>query len=52
MGKQLFKIRPAFQIEALEEPLIAKAGLVLPYEMAKSLKLPQIIDQDCELHRC
>jgi len=27
------------KIEATEEPLIARAGLVLPYEMAKSLKL-------------
>ena len=25
---------------------IARAGLVLPYEMAKALKLPQIIDQE------
>ena len=46
MEKQLFKVHPAFQIEATEEPLIARAGLVLPYEMAKSLKLPQIIDQE------
>ena len=46
MKKQLFKVRPAFQIEATEEPLIARAGLVLPYEMAKALKLPQIIDQE------
>ncbi len=35
MEKQLFKVRPALQIEATEEPLIAGAGLVLPYEMAK-----------------
>ena len=46
MKKQLFKVRPAFQIEATEELLIARAGLVLPYEMAKALKLPQIIDQE------
>ena len=46
MKKQLFKVRPAFQIEATEEPLIARAGLVLPYEMAKALKLLQIIDQE------
>ena len=46
MKKQLLRIRPAFQIEATEEPLIARAGLVLPYEMAKALKLPQIIDQE------
>ena len=45
MKKQLFKVHSAFQIEATEEPLIVRAGLVLPYEMAKSLKLPQIIDQ-------
>ena len=46
MKKELFKVRPAFQIEATEEPLIARTGLVLPYEMAKALKLLQIIDQE------
>lgn len=35
-----------FKIEKSEEPLIARAGLVLPYEMAKALKLPRIIDKE------
>lgn len=35
-----------FKIERTEEPLIARAGLVLPYEMAKALKLPWMIDQE------
>ena len=29
-----------FKIERTDEPLIARAGLVLPYEMASALKLP------------
>jgi len=39
-----------FEIERSEEPLIARAGLVLPYEMARALKLPQVIDR--ELPEC
>ena len=35
-----------FKIEGTDEPLIARAGLVLPYEMAKVLKLPQVIDRE------
>ena len=34
-----------FRIEGTDEPLIARAGLVLPYEMAKALRLPQVVDQ-------
>jgi len=36
-----------FEIEATEEPLIARAGLVLPHQMAVALGLPRKID--CEL---
>ncbi len=35
-----------FKIEKSDEPLIARAGLVLPYEMARALKLPQVIDRE------
>ncbi len=35
-----------FRIEMTEEPLIARAGLVLPYEMCRALKLPQVVDQE------
>ena len=35
-----------FKIEKSDEPLIARAGLVLPYEIAKALKLPQVIDRE------
>ena len=35
-----------FRIEGTDEPLIARAGLILPYEMAKVLKLPQVIDRE------
>ena len=35
-----------FKIERSDEPLIARAGLVLPYEMARALKLPQVIDRE------
>lgn len=35
-----------FQIVQSEEPLVARGGLVLPYEMAKALKLPAVIDRE------
>jgi hypothetical protein len=35
-----------FRIEGTDEPLIARAGLILPYEMAKAFKLPKVIDRD------
>jgi hypothetical protein len=35
-----------FEIEATEEPLIARAGLVLPHQMAKALGLPRKIDRE------
>jgi len=35
-----------FKIEKSDEPLIARAGLILPYEMARALKLPQVIDRE------
>jgi NAD(P)H-flavin reductase len=34
-----------FKIEKSDEPLMARVGLVLPYETARGLKLPQVIDQ-------
>ena len=38
--------RKPLEIAATTEPLIARGGLVLPYEMAQALKLPQMIDQE------
>ncbi len=35
-----------FKIEKNDEPLITRAGLVLPYEMARAVKLPQVIDRE------
>ncbi len=35
-----------FEIEATAEPLIARAGLVLPHQMAKALGLPRRIDRE------
>lgn len=35
-----------FEIERTTEPLIARAGLVLPHQMAKALGLPRKIDQE------
>lgn len=35
-----------FRIERSEEPLVARGGLVLPYEMAKALRLPEVIDRE------
>jgi hypothetical protein len=44
-GKLRQRILP-FGIEMTNEPLIARAGLVLPYEMARSLRLPKVIDRE------
>ncbi len=35
-----------FGIEATDEPLIARAGLVLPHQMAKALGLPRRVDRE------
>ena len=35
-----------FKVVATNEPLIARGGLVLPYELARALKLPKVIDED------
>jgi len=35
-----------FKIEQSNEPLIARGGLILPYEAAKALKLPKVIDRE------
>ena len=35
-----------FKVVATDEPLIARGGLVLPYELAKALKLPKVIDRE------
>ena len=44
MVKKLEQSFLPFKIERTDEPLIARAGLVLPYEMARVLKLPEVID--------
>jgi len=35
-----------FKIVACDEPLVARSGLLLPYEMAKALKLPRVVDKE------
>ena len=35
-----------FKIVATDEPLIARGGLILPYEFARAIKLPQVIDRE------
>jgi len=35
-----------FRIERSDEPLLARGGLVLPYEMARALRLPEVIDRE------
>ena len=35
-----------FKIEQTGEPLMARSGLALPYEMAKALRLPQVVDRE------
>jgi len=46
MGRQT--ILP-FEIEQTDAPLMARGGLVLPYEMAKALRLPDVIDRELPL---
>ncbi len=33
-----------FRVVQSDEPLVARGGLVLPYEMARALRLPEVID--------
>lgn len=35
-----------FKVVATDEPLIARGGLILPYEFARAIKLPQVIDKE------
>jgi hypothetical protein len=35
-----------FKIVPCNEPLVARSGLLLPYEMAKALRLPRVIDEE------
>ena len=35
-----------FKIEQADVPLMAWGGLVLPYEMAEALRLPEVIDRE------
>jgi len=35
-----------FKVVAANEPFIARGGLVLPYELARALKLPKVIDAE------
>jgi hypothetical protein len=46
MKKKLPRSGLRYEIEGTDEPLIARGGLVLPSEMAKALKLPQVIDHE------
>ena len=46
MKKKLPGTGVRYEIEATDEPLIARGGLVLPYEMARALRLPQMIDRE------
>jgi len=38
-----------FKVVATDEPLVARGGLVLPYELAMTLKLPKVIDKELPL---
>ena len=46
MVKKLQRSFLPLKIERTDEPLIARAGLVLPYKMAGALKLPEVIDRE------
>ncbi len=49
MKKKLPKTRLSYGIEGTDEPLIARGGLILPYETAQALNLPRLIDQELPL---
>jgi len=49
MKKKLLKAKLTFEIAGTDEPLIARGGLILAYEMAQALKLSQVIDQELPL---
>ena len=46
MSKRYKEGNLPFKVVATHEPLIARGGLVLPYELAKALKLPKVIDTE------
>ncbi len=35
-----------FKIVAADEPLVARSGLLLPYELAEALRLPKVIERN------
>lgn len=35
-----------FKVVPTDEPLVARSGLLLPYELARALKLPMVIDKE------
>ena len=35
-----------FRIVPCDEPLVARSGLLLPYEIAKAVQLPKVIDKE------
>ena len=46
MAKRLKEGILPFKVVATDEPLVARGGLILPYELARALKLPEVIDQE------
>jgi hypothetical protein len=46
MGRRYKEGILPFKIVATEAPLIARGGLVSPYEFARSLKLPKVEDKE------
>ena len=46
MKKKLPRAIPRYEIVGTDEPLIARGGLILPYEMSRALQLSQVIDEE------
>jgi hypothetical protein len=46
MAMKVQGVRFPIKIEGSNEPLIARAGLILPYEMANAMRLPEVIDRE------
>ena len=46
MAKTLKEGLLPFKVVGTDEPLVASGGLVFPHELARTLKLPQVIDKE------
>jgi len=51
MAKRLKEGILPFNVVGTDEPLVARGGLVFRHELARALKLPQVIDKEATFAR-